>query len=162
MAPFARSNSRQTTIFRSAVEKDIDVSIRVPYDAAARLAYDEWRQEFNKGDFNPERYINFKKNYEAVTVANVTNKKRARDTGMKEPPKIMTLNEYGDYSLEEYEAAMKGSEEATTSTGNVLEKAVEAAQSQSEASTALADAASALAEEEEVRGSCCCLSPLVL
>ena len=128
----------------SAVANSVDVSI--PYDAAARLAYDEWRKQYDKGDFDESRYPHFKANYEAITIANVSAKKKARDTGTK-TPKLMTLNEFGDCTEEEYKAAMSG---GATSTGNVLNKAVEAAKSQSEASSALADAADALAEEEKV------------
>lgn len=133
----------------AAVENDIDVSI--PYDAAARLAYDEWRKEFNKGPFDDARFASFKVNYEAIAVANVVAKKRARDTGSEKTVPLMTLNEYGDYSEEEYKKAMAGSSsKKTTSTSDVLDKALEAAQVQSDASSALADAADALAEEEEV------------
>jgi len=143
----------------AGTKDEVDVSI--PYDAAARLAYDEWRKQFGKGSFDPDRYEIFKANYEAITVANVSAKKDARDTGADAPPTLMTLNEYGDCTEEEYVAATSGggggaaeapsSSPQTQSTGDVLGKALEAAQSQSEASSALEDAANALAEEEEVR-----------
>lgn len=125
-----------------ALEKEVDVSI--PYDAAARLAYDEWREQFNKGDFDAERFESFKSNYEAITVANIVAKKEARESGSEEPVALMTLNEYGDYTEEEYNQMNGGS------TSNVLDQALEAAQSQSEASSALEEAANALAEEEKV------------
>lgn len=136
----------------SSVETD-DVSI--PYDAAARLAYDEWRAQFSKGDFDDERYEVFKVNYEAITVANVVAKKVAREEG-SEAPALMKLNEYGDCTEEEYKAAMS----PPTTTGDVLGKALEAAESQSEASNALKDAADALAEEEEVCGLAHCMDEL--
>lgn len=133
------------SLLRMSMVQETDVS--VPYDAAARLAYDEWRAKFGKGAFDDKRYATFKANYEMITVANVSAKKEARDKG--EPVgALMTLNEYGDCTEEEYKAAMQ-----STSTSDLLEKAVEAAESQSEASSALQDAADALAEEEEVRGS---------
>lgn len=119
--------------------------MKIQYDAAARLAYDDWREQFNKGDFDEVRYQVFKTNYEAITVANVVAKKAAREEG-SEVPGLMKLNEYGDCTEEEYEAAMS----RPMSTGDVLGKALDAAQSQSEASSALKDAADALAEEEEV------------
>ena len=125
----------------SAVEGDVSI----PYDAAARLAYDEWRNQFNKGDFDEVRYPNFKANYEAITVANVVAKKRARETGSTEPLPLMTLNEFGDYSEEEYKQAMNQG-----GGPNVLDTALESAKVQSEASSALSEAADALAEEEEV------------
>ena len=126
----------------AAVENDVDISI--PYDAAARLAYDEWRQQFDKGDFDEKRYVNFKANYEAIAVANVSAKKRARDSGSEDPVPLMTLNEFGDFTEAEYKQAMSGG------TKSVLETALESAKVQSEAGTALQDAADALAEEEEV------------
>ena len=122
--------------------------LSVPSDSAARLAYDEWRKEFNKGAFDPVRFENFKANYEAITVANVKAKKQARDEG-NPSPNLLSLNEFGDYSAAEYEAAQKTT--SPTTTGDLLSKAVEAAESQSAASNALGDAAKALAEEEEVR-----------
>lgn len=151
--PSSLSPSSKLRLSNTAVsEKQSDVSI--PYDAAARLAYDEWRIEYNKGDFDARRYENFKENYEFISVSNVKAKKEARDAG-EESPKQWTLNEYGDYSTAEYEAAMGAAESSTPdqsgTDGGVLDKAVESAQSQSQASNALSEAADALAEEEEVR-----------
>jgi Cathepsin propeptide inhibitor domain (I29) len=122
-----------------------DVSI--PYDAAARLAYDEWCNTYGK-PFDASRYETFKENYAAITVMNVSTKKMARDSG-EVNPSLLALNEYADYTAEEYEAAMNG-EEVPATTGDVLGKVVEAAQSQSAASNALQEAAEALADEEEV------------
>lgn len=137
--------NRASVMQRSmAVDKEVDLSI--PYDAAARLAYDEWREQFNKGEFDAKRYASFKANYEAVTVANVVAKKEARESGSEEPIALMTLNEYGDFTEQEFQQ-LSGSNSAT---GKVLEKALEVAQSQSEASSALEEAANALAAEEEV------------
>lgn len=136
------------------VAERADTDLKIPYDAAARLAYDEWRAEFDRGDFSEERYQVFKANYEAITVANVVAKKKAREEGA-DVPTLMKLNEYGDYTEEEYMAAMSEEveeydEDGATTTGDVLNQALDAAQSQSEASQALKDAADALAEEEEV------------
>mmetsp|Transcript_3226 Transcript_3226/g.4808 ORF Transcript_3226/g.4808 Transcript_3226/m.4808 type:complete len:484 (+) Transcript_3226:39-1490(+) len=131
-------------------EKQSDVSI--PYDAAARLAYDEWRADYGKGDFDAARYDNFKQNYEYITITNVKTKKQAREAG-EETPKLFSLNEYGDYSSAEYEAAMAAADSSnpkeSDADGGVLDKAVESAQIQSQASNALSEAADALAEEEE-------------
>jgi hypothetical protein len=128
-----------------ATKEAVDIS--VPYDAACRLAYDEWRGQYQKGEFDDTRYQSFKTNYEAITIANVSAKKVAREKG--EEPRLLSLNEYGDYSEEEYTLVQNSGKSATT-TGNVLGKVVEAVESQSAASTALGDAAAALAEEEEV------------
>lgn len=142
---------RTSMVQRSMVSDEVD--LKIPYDAAARLAYDEWRAKYNKGDFDETRYEVFKNNYEAITVANVVAKKKARDED-GDAPALMTLNEFGDYTEEEYKAAMEGGSQAKpTTTGDVLGKAMESAQSQSEASSALKDAADALAEDEEVRTS---------
>ena len=57
--------------------KPIDVSI--PYDAAARLAYDNWRVEQDKGDFNVETYKAFKEIYTQLAVTEVVVKKKSRE-----------------------------------------------------------------------------------
>ena len=145
----------------------------VPYDAAARLAYTEWTRAYNK-PYDADRYETFRANYEAITVANVRAARAARDDGSDEAPKKLDLNEFADMTAEEYMAMQKtggstmslGTEAAETtaaeakeeeaeadptSTGDVLGKAVEVAAMQEDASSALAEAADALAEEEEVR-----------
>lgn len=152
--------SRRVVTTRSMVDgKDTDMDVSIPYDAAARLAYDEWRAKYNKGEFDPIRYQNFQANYETITIANVVAKKQARESGNdgNNSPSLMALNEFGDCTEEEYQALMQKkqqqqqpSQTPPTSTGDVLGRAVEAAQSQSQASSALEDAANALAEEEEV------------
>ena len=148
---FLQQSSPRRTMAPRSMAVDSDVDLKIPYDAAARLAYDEWRAKYNKGAFDDERYQVFKDNYEAITVANVVAKKQARDEE-GEPPALMTLNEYGDCTEEEYIAAMNtANAPQPTTTGDVLGKAMESAQSQSEASNALKDAADALAEDEEVR-----------
>jgi hypothetical protein len=130
----------------SATEQDT-VDLSIPYDAAARLAYDAWRKEYDKGGFDEARYQNFKANYEAITVANIKSKRAAKEKGQDVPEKL-TLNEYGDCSAEEYEDMQSSSQ--PTSTGDILGKAVESASAQSTASSAIKEAADALAEEEEV------------
>ena len=136
---------RSMTVVDMAVESDVSV----PYDAAAELEYENWCKQYGK-EADPARYETFKSNYEAITIMNVAAKKTARDTG-DDNPSILALNEYADCTAEEYEAAMNGeSPAAPTSTGDVLGKAVEAAESQMAASSALQEAADALAEEEEV------------
>lgn len=59
----------------------IDVSI--PYDAAARLAYDGWRAEFEKGAFDAAEFEKFKEIYEEATVMEVSMKKMSRDMEAK-------------------------------------------------------------------------------
>lgn len=137
--------STRNNMATKAAEPTTDLTI--PYDAAARLAYDEWRAKYKKGDFDQTRYEQFKANYEQITVANVSAKKTAREKGT-DTGGLMTMNEYGDFSEEEYRQMMEG--DSKISTGDVLGKAMDAAKSQEEASSALKDAANALAEEEEV------------
>lgn len=166
---------RNTAVYAAASTKDtVDVSI--PYDSAARLSYDQWRKEFKKGSFDEKRYNSFKANYETISVANVVAKKVARENSGDDTPvsdisdELLSFNEFGDFTAEEYAAAMElesdvdavsssvlekaGAAEPpkkSISTGDVLSQAVEAAGLQSVASNALGEAADALAEEELVR-----------
>lgn len=142
-APSKWSHSSSTTSIWMGQDTTTN-DLSVPYDAAARLEYDAWRKKYNKGDFDGNRYQIFKANYEAITVANVKAKKEAREKG-EETPSLLSLNEFGDYSEDEYMKAQ------SMSTSDVMGKVVEAAESQNKASSALRDAADALAEEEEVR-----------
>jgi hypothetical protein len=153
-APLMRTSSRPSIsqVSLSMVEEAVESDVSIPYDSAARLAYDEWRTQYNKGGFDSNRYLNFKNNYETITVANVVAKKRARDEGTVSIS-LMTLNEFGDLSEDEYKLATQTSSSSSslpTSTGDVLSKALEAAELQVQASTALGEAADALAEEEQV------------
>ena len=69
-----------------------DVSI--PYDAVARLSYDEWRATHNKGGFDEAKFQKFKANYDAITSANMAAKKKARDSGIS--PKLQSLSASAD------------------------------------------------------------------
>ncbi|GKY99254.1 hypothetical protein MPSEU_000880700 [Mayamaea pseudoterrestris] len=141
--------TRLSVVDESSSSVGMDVSI--PYDAPARLAYKEWCSKFNQTP-DESRYQNFRNNYETITVANISAKKQARDKNDSPGPEL-TLNEYGDCTEAEYQELMSSKSQGTTkpmSTGDVLGKAVEAAQSQSAASEALAEAADALAEEERL------------
>ena len=144
----------------AAAQDVTDVSI--PYDAAARLAYNDWCNKFNK-EPSDEKFATFKSNYETITVANVVAAKESRDNGT-ERTKDLELNEYGDMTEAEYMAMQSGGaanaapspapaveEEAAAPEKGALETVMEASAAQSEASSALSEAADALAEEEEVR-----------
>jgi hypothetical protein len=63
----------------TVVSSESDVA--VPYDAAARLAYDQWRADNQKGNFDESKFLAFKKKYIEITSANMAAKKVARDTG---------------------------------------------------------------------------------
>lgn len=136
------------SIHATSMEMSTESDVSVPYDAAAELAYDGWCKTYGK-TYDAARYQVFKDNYEAITVMNVSAKKAARESG-DENPSLLALNEYADCTAEEYEAIMNG-EELPATTGDVLGKVADAVESQAAASSALQEAADALAEEEEVR-----------
>ena len=62
-------------------EQATGMDVSIPYDAAARLSYDEWRDRYGKGAFDAKRFEIFKANYETVSIANVKAKKKAREDG---------------------------------------------------------------------------------
>lgn len=118
----------------------VSSDVTIVYDSAARLAYDEWRAKFSKGDFDDAKYETFKANYETVTVFNVVAAKNAREG--KPAVDKMELGESAD------------SEKIVVDSGSsvdVMNEALKAAVSQTEASAALDEASAALAEEEQVR-----------
>jgi len=91
-------------------KEEIDVSI--PYDSACSQAYTEWLAQYEKEDPELERYENFKRNYQTVTIANVVAKKKIRD-GIpegEEKPEFLKLNKYADLSEEEYREVQKSLE----------------------------------------------------
>ena len=144
--------------FSMVAPSDVDVDVSVDYDAAAKLAYNKWCEKFGK-EPNDSKFVAFKTNYEALTIANVSAAKKARDDGT-ERPKNLELNEFGDMTEEEYMKMQSGGsteeepvEEAVPKKG-ALETAMEASVAQSDASNALAEAADALAEEEQVSRKC--------
>ena len=164
-APPARTSSSISTMSFGAVDMatasaatDADVDVSIPYDAAAELEYEAWIAKYNK-PYDASRREVFINNYKAISVMNVSAKKQARDAGTPVgEASLLALNEYADFTAEEYQAAMEGggssssssTNEAPTSTGDILGEAVAAVESQSAASDALQEAADALAEEEEV------------
>jgi len=155
---FART---QYNILR-AEEKDQDtaaVDVSIPYDAPARLAYDNWRAQYNKGDFDLGRYEAFKNNFEGISVANVMASRKEREQSISDGngPAVITkkklqLNENADMTLEEYEemqAKKKPAASESSDPSSKLDGAVQSAMAQSEASMALVEASAALEEEEE-------------
>lgn len=56
------------------------VDVSIPYDAAAKLAYDEWRAANGKGEWgNESEFEEFKAKYDEMCVAMVTAKKLQRE-----------------------------------------------------------------------------------
>lgn len=76
-------------------------------DSAVRRAYDEWRLAYGRGAFDPFRFENFKQHFINLTKANMDARNKAFAEGRPEP-RWMTLNEYGDFSITEYEAMIWG------------------------------------------------------
>ncbi len=155
-ATLGRSGNAAGAISRfSMVASETDLSI--DYDAAARLAYNQWCEKYGK-EASDAKFATFKANYEALTVANVVAAKKSRDEGT-DRPKDLELNEFGDMTEAEYMAMQAGksaspevaAESEKAPEIGALESVMEASAAQSEASSALAEAADALAEEEQVR-----------
>jgi hypothetical protein len=63
--------------------------------------YEEWRNEYGKGDFDDARYQNFRENYIKLMTANAVEVTVARDMGDPDPVPL-SLNEYGDFSADEF------------------------------------------------------------
>jgi hypothetical protein len=144
---FASSDSAPENVSTSATTAD---------DKEVMKAYEEWRLKFKKGEFNAGRYENFKQNFLVVLETNAATRQQAAASGQSEEDiadMLLALNEYGDFTAEEYATALEGSSSSSgsVSTGDVLAKAMEAAQAQTDAGVAIEEAFEALAEEEEVR-----------
>lgn len=66
-----------TSILKKSKKKASPLAI--PYDAAARFAYDEWLMKHEGEKFNAEGYQVFQQTYDSMAVAESTYKKLARD-----------------------------------------------------------------------------------
>jgi hypothetical protein len=71
------------------------------------LAYDEWRMKFAKGAFDPVRFESFRINFKTLITYNLEARNKASAEGGN-PPTWLSLNEYADYYLAEYEAMKRG------------------------------------------------------
>jgi Cathepsin propeptide inhibitor domain (I29). len=133
--------------------------VSVDYDAAAKLAYDEWRNLYGKGDFDSNKFQAFKANYEALTIVNVKAAKKAREEGTQDVQKL-ELNEFADMSVEEYQKMQSGESVASSeavppsapaaASTSPIQAAMDALNAQNAAADAIGEAAAALAQEEEV------------
>lgn len=70
--------------------------------------YEDWRIKFGKGDFDPERYANFKTNYASLMEQNKAECDAARSQG-KPDPIPRELDETGDCPADEYRNELKNS-----------------------------------------------------
>lgn len=118
-------------------ESTVDVSI--PYNAAAKLAYEDWKKAnpSSSGSFEE-----FEKNFYTASVLNVMGKNMAEDEDEESAGFSVTLNANADRSSAS--PATNGS----SSTADIMNSAMESSMKQSEASAALDEAVDALAEEE--------------
>jgi activator of HSP90 ATPase len=166
--PAALSQQQRFSVANSPLFAASD-NVSVDYDAAAKLAYDEWRNLYGKGDFDAKKFQAFKTNYEALTIVNVKAAKKAREEGTQDVQKL-ELNEFADMTVEEYQNMQSGSvaasasgstattdaatttaaAAATTTTTSPLQAAMDALNAQNAAADAISEAAAALAQEEEV------------
>eukprot|EP00980_Cylindrotheca_fusiformis_P000210 scaffold42_cov133-Cylindrotheca_fusiformis.AAC.7 len=71
---------------------------------ALRSAYDEWRAEYGKGEFDRARFETFKSNFRTLTIANISARDKALQEG-SQPPQWMYLNRFGDFSDSEFRAS---------------------------------------------------------
>mmetsp|Transcript_21427 Transcript_21427/g.35466 ORF Transcript_21427/g.35466 Transcript_21427/m.35466 type:complete len:135 (-) Transcript_21427:206-610(-) len=58
------------------------IDISIPYDAAILLAYDAWRVEGDRGDFDQSSYEKYKPAYISKAIAEVTLKKATREMAL--------------------------------------------------------------------------------
>jgi len=110
------------------------VDVSVPYDAACRFAYEEWKAKFDKmepREDDPlsaeERFQQFRISYERVTIANIAAKKKVRDAGGFEEArtlKTVELDVYSDLTDLEYTEAIR-----TPSWGEIFGNLADAATS---------------------------------
>mmetsp|Transcript_48668 Transcript_48668/g.117696 ORF Transcript_48668/g.117696 Transcript_48668/m.117696 type:complete len:906 (-) Transcript_48668:87-2804(-) len=79
-------------------------------DDSLKFAFNEWKLMYGKQDepFDRKRFRAFKNNYQALTMANLEARDQALKTG-RPAPQWMTLNEYGDCTVDEYEQKKKTS-----------------------------------------------------
>jgi len=103
-----------TTCFAASNGEEIMEPPTFPFsDRQVRFAYDEWRLVYDKGDYNADRFKNFQQNFKTLVVSNLEARAKAAKDG-RPSPQWMSLNEYGDYSLDEYQSMMRGEQPVTT------------------------------------------------
>lgn len=85
----------------------------LPGDDVIMNAYDKWRTQYNKGESSPERFENFKVNYKTLMTANADPEQRSREGGSLDFASYVSLNEYGDCSIEEYKRILESAGQST-------------------------------------------------
>jgi hypothetical protein len=74
-----KKGTSSKTVGKKAAPEPEPIDVSIPYNAAAQLAYDEWRVANEKGASTPAGFAAFKTLYEEATVGKVTYKKMERD-----------------------------------------------------------------------------------
>jgi hypothetical protein len=89
-------------------------------DDMLKSAYDGWRSKYSK-NFDLAGFKNFKSNYLTIMDANIAAEQKALEAG-KGSPRWITLNEYGDLSLDEYKVVQEALGKAEFDTFQMLPK----------------------------------------
>lgn len=74
-----RGSSDTGAVSENSRKSKSTLKYEIPYDAAARLAYDAWCRDHGDAPFNAKGYAHFREIYEAKAVADATSKKLARE-----------------------------------------------------------------------------------
>ena len=76
-------SSESSTVEEAAPEEPEPIDVSIPYNSAARVAYDQWRVENKKGGFDKEGFAVFEEIYTEATIGMVAYKKMERDLALK-------------------------------------------------------------------------------
>ena len=116
-APPVKNVPFRPTVLLTSLDSASRTGNTVPGDSEDAIvkAYEDWRSHHKKGAYDAARYENFKTNYLALAGANAAAMKQARDQG-RAAPEPLKLNEYGDYSIDEYKK-MQGSKQGLSTKG---------------------------------------------
>jgi len=107
------------TVLFSSRSSESGSSPAFPFtDTQVRFAYDEWRLIYGKGNFDLVRFEQFKRNHRTLVLSNLKAREKAAQDG-RPMPQWMSLNEYGDYSMEEYEAMLRGEKPVVKKNSNM-------------------------------------------
>ncbi|KAL3945138.1 MAG: hypothetical protein SGBAC_000806 [Bacillariaceae sp.] len=85
----------------------------LPGDDVIMNAYEKWRMQYNKGESSPERFENFKVNYKTLMTANADPEQRSFEGESLDFSSYVSLNQYGDCSIEEYKRIMESAGQST-------------------------------------------------
>ena len=101
----SRITHRLNVLSSSEEEEEEISSLYDDEDESVFRAYEEWRWIFNR-PFDAVRYKQFQQNFWTLSRANMEASIVAFAQGRPETQQWLTLNEYGDFSQQEYKALM--------------------------------------------------------